>query len=241
MKEIQSLQHPLIKHLCKLMTDAKLRKAEQSVLLEGKNCIEDVCKNQRLKRLLVTKSSLIPKHAKVDEIILISPEVLKKISSVESPEGIIAEIEMPKFQLLTNAKKIVALDRIQDPGNLGTILRSAKAFGWDGAFFLPGTVDPFNDKALRAAKGATFSLPLATGTWKDLVALKLPIVIADLSGKSPEETKDHNMILVLGNEAQGVSPPQNVDFDRVTLSMTSSIESLNVAVAGSILMYLFKE
>lgn len=245
MKEITSREHPLVKEFCKLQRDAAYRKSAARVILEGKNAIQDIARSRPILRLLVSKEALIPKGIKANEIILVPTGIIEKISTVESPEGIIAEFAMPQMVSLTKAKKIVALDGIQDPGNLGTILRSALAFGWEGIFLLPGTVDPFNSKSLRAAKGATFTLPLSSGTWQDLQQLskesQLSIIVADLTGKEPEKTAHKGLILVLGSEGQGVNVPNDIDFDRVTLPMSETMESLNVAVAGSILMYLLRE
>src|SRR5262249_19776891 len=107
MKEIKSLQHPLVKHLCKLKADAKYRKTEKRVLLEGKNCILDVSESRPIMRLLVTEEELIPQGVKAQEIIIVPQSVIQKISGVESPEGIIAEFEMPVMTTLKARRKIV--------------------------------------------------------------------------------------------------------------------------------------
>ena len=110
---------------------------------------------------------------------------------------------------------------------------------------LPGTVDPFNDKALRAAKGATFFLPLYSGTWQELQALckqdSIQIFVSAIDGKDLCNTQVSNSIaLVLGNEAKGVKAPSTILYDTVRIPMASSMDSLNVAVAAGILMYHFK-
>ncbi len=245
MKELTSTNSPLVKYWAALMRDASFRKLEQKVLLEGKNCIQDVCKTIKANRLIVIDTSLIPDGVVADEIVLVTESIMKKISSTKSPEGIIAELDMPKPKDFNNVSKIVVADRIQDPGNLGTLIRSSLAFGWDGLFILEGTVDPFNDKALRAAKGATFSLPICFGSWHKLTEIlernNLKLVAADIHGEKPSSFKSMRMALVLGNEAKGISIPQGICYRSISLPMTGSMESLNVAVAGSILLYLFQE
>lgn len=245
MKEIFSAQHPLIKYWTNLRSDAHFRKAEGCVLLEGKNCVQDICKTIKPKSLIVCKESDIPEGFAADEIYVITEALMKKISGVQHPEGVIAELAMPKQIPFTRVKKIVVADCIQDPGNLGTLIRSSLAFGWDGIFILPGTSDPYNDKALRAAKGATFHLPIYSGNWIDLQDTlsknNLKLVVADVSGESPSAFNSTNMALVLGNEAQGAKVPSNLAFQKVTLPMRGAMESLNVAVAGSILLYLYQE
>ena len=245
MKEIFSAQHPLIKYWTNLRSDAHFRKTEGTVLLEGKNCIQDICKSTRAKCLIVTDPTIIPKGILADDIYIVTDALMNKISGVKSPEGIIAELYMPKNAPFSNVKKILVADRIQDPGNLGTLIRSSLAFGWDGIFILPGTSDPFNDKALRAAKGATFLLPIYSGGWKELQDMlktnNLKLVVADTTGKAPSSFLHTAMALVLGNEAQGAQIPSELPYEQVTLNMQGAMESLNVAVAGSILLYLYQE
>ncbi len=236
MKEISSREHPLVKYWVSLMQNGKARKEEKRVLLEGKNCIQDIAKTKKIRRLISCTATSI----EADEHYLVTESVMQKISSTENPEGFIAELDMPENAHFADVKKIVVFDRIQDPGNLGSLIRSALAFGWDGAFFLPGTCDPYNDKALRAAKGATFLLPLAFGSWDELAKIaNITIVVADIKGKPPSSYTGINMALVLGNEAKGVDCP--VPHEKVTLKMQGEMESLNVAQAGSILLYLYQE
>lgn len=242
MKEITSAQHPLIKYWMRLRDESSFRKTESRVLLEGKNCIQDVCASIKPKRIILTNPDLNQDLAiDADEVVLITDTLMKKISAVQTPEGIIAELELPN-KPLTSVRKLLVADRIQDPGNLGTLIRSCYAFGWDGFFLLPGTVDPYNDKALRAAKGATFHLPIISGSWDELNALvqqnNLNLIVADVSGNSPSECTTP-LALVLGNEAQGAKVP--IPHTKVSLPMRGSMESLNVAVAGSILLYLFQD
>jgi RNA methyltransferase, TrmH family len=118
---------------------------------------------------------------KADETYLGTPAVLKKIIGLETDDLVAAEVALPESSSLAGAKKIIVLERLSDPGNVGTILRTALALGWDGAFITPGTADPFNDKALRAARGAPLFLPLRFGTIEEL---KMPLYIADVHGKN---------------------------------------------------------
>lgn len=238
MKQISSLQHPLVKHWYKLKNDAKYRKETNRVLIEGKNSIQDLARKDLILRL----ATLEP-HPEIaaTETFIISASILQKISSVETSDGIIAELERPEYALKKHYTRLVVLDRIQDPGNLGTIIRSAHALGWDGVFLLPGCTDPFSSKALRSTKGAAFLLPIVTGSWQELVDLcekeSLAIVIADTDGKQPSSIVQTKIALVLGNEGQGAEPPESVPHDKVTIAMKEGCDSLNVACAASILLY----
>ena len=246
MKEIVSLSHPLVQHLVKLKKSKEYRYQEKSLLLEGKNCIFDVTKKHKAKRILITQEVHLPTECQAEEVIVVSKAIIEKISAVKSPDDIVAELCMPKESTLSFQKNIVALDGIQDPGNLGTIIRTALALGWEGIFFIEPCCDPFNDKALRAAKGATFDCAFQHGSWKDFSELVAKngytILVADLQGELPEAfIKEEKKALILGNEAHGVKPPNELAYKKVTLLMNKEVESLNVAIAGAILMYALKE
>jgi len=166
---------------------------------------------------------------------LTTEDIVKKITGLASPDSMVAEIALPEMKNLRGAAPILILDKISDPGNLGTLLRSALAFGYKGAFILEGSADPFNDKALRAAKGATFHLPLALGSWEECrQMIDLPFYFGDTSGSKALPTGPH--ALVLSNETHGPSP--EIRKAGIPLHIaTQNVESLNVAVAGSILMH----
>ncbi len=245
-KEITSLQHPQVLRLVKLKKSKAYREEEKSLLLEGRNCITDVIKKKKALRLIVEKLADIPEEGEAEEILVVSRAINEKISAVKSPDTILAEFASPEMQKLTKQKYIIALDGLQDPGNLGTLLRTALALGWEGAFLIEPCCDPFNDKALRAAKGASFDLPLQKGSWQDLADLIKECgytpVAASLEGDVPHAFQaEEKLVLILGNEARGITMPQGFFCRKVTIPMTGCMESLNVAQAGAILMYALKE
>ena len=159
-KEITSLQHPLVKHLVKLRTDKKYRYEKKAVLVEGKKLLSEI--EIPIKTLIIRRGEHTSLIAPTSAIV--SESVFGKISGVKSPEGIAAEIAMPTNADLSQKTLVLALDKIHDPGNLGTLMRTAIALGFEGMFLIEPCVDPYNEKALRSAKGATFKLPLQTGT-----------------------------------------------------------------------------
>jgi len=229
---LSSMQNPQIKHVVKLQTDRQYRTEHQQVVIEGRKMVSEVAP---LQQIFATKDEM------VSGAIEVAPEVMKKISSVKSPEGIVAIAEMPPFSTLESVGKILVFDGIQDPGNLGTLMRTGLAFGWTGIYLLGNCCDPYNDKALRSAKGATFRLKLYQGDDAHLKELSRThqILVADLDGKSPETlTEAKQRILVLGSESHGVSAACQALGEAVTLPISGDMESLNVAVAGGILMYL---
>jgi TrmH family RNA methyltransferase len=133
------------------------------------------------------------------------------------------------------------LDQIADPGNLGTLLRTAYALKWDGVAATPGTVDFFNDKAIRAAKGATFRLPLALVSSEEIASWNVSFYIADLQGAPLSDAKFQTpRALILGNEGRGISPWAETIGKKIHIPMRTEAESLNVAAAGAILLYAMR-
>jgi len=243
--KITSLQHAIIKHIVRLRQNHDFRVEHNTLVISGIKQIREVCSHAPVKTLLVYDETFIPAGIKADAIYIVSEEMMQKASGMLHPEGILAEVEMPPSSNLKGLKKIVALDKVSDPGNLGSILRTALALGFDGAFILEDSCDPYNDKALSAARGATFRLPLAKGNWKDLEALisqnELQAFVGDIEGISLDTLKaPEKILLVLSNEAHGVSKIALKNCAQIMIPMSHDMESLNVAVAGGILMYMLK-
>jgi len=234
MIEIKSLQHPLVKRLVALRTQKKEREDTQTVLIESPKVIREIAAKKPLKTML----SLTPSSLQAENAYLVTQEILNKISGMETADTLLAEVDMPRPVSLHAKKWVLALDGVAEPGNLGTLLRTSLAFGWEGVFFLPGTCDPFNEKALRAGRGAIFRLPFAYGSFEDLQKLGLPLLAADLQGERPSPQKA--VCLIVGNEAQGLSLKIHDQVTKVSLPMQGEMESLNVAVAGGILLYTLK-
>ncbi|MEC7839188.1 MAG: RNA methyltransferase [Chlamydiota bacterium] len=241
-KIINSSQNPTVKHLVKLVNNKKYREACKSTVIESATMIREL--SQHILKIFTTNIDLVPKNITCTDIYLISESVLKKISGTKSPSGIIAEAKLPQQSNLENIKRLIVLDGVQDPGNLGTLIRTAIAFGWEGIFLLEGCCDPWNDKALRSSKGASFKLPICSGNWDDLTILaknnRLTLLAADIEGSPPENYSqlNENIALVLGSEGQGLSEKSKKNCNKITIPINNNMESLNVSIAGGILMYL---
>ena len=168
-------------------------------------------------------------------------------AETESPQGILAIADVPESTLAaispSESLRLLVLDAIQDPGNAGTILRTAAALGATATFCLPGTVDLWNAKVVRSGMGAHFHHPCLVGTWDDLESFRrehaVTVWAADASGESIEGLKPPpRLALVVGNEGGGLSPLSRSRSDRlVALPIAASSDSLNVAVAAGILLY----
>jgi TrmH family RNA methyltransferase len=247
MKAISSLQHPLAKHLVKLRLNRDYRKQKNCALITGLKLIKEIANDIPLKTLLVEENYELPAFISQETVVYrVTNSLLKKISGLENPEPVAAEVTLPSFSELSGKNFLIVFDGIADPGNLGTLLRTALALGWEGVFLAPNCTDPFNDKALRAAKGATFRLPMQTGSWDDLKKMirdkKIQPYVADMKGKSIEELKcKPPLMLILSNESLGASDEAKEISLPIAIPMSGKVESLNVAAAGAILMYELKK
>lgn len=239
---LSSLQNPLVKHCVKLRESPHYREEAGSVFVVGRKTVEElssICPPKRV--FFVEQEPLFSSQ----ESYQVTEAILKKMSGLPTPEGIAAEFPLPAPSTLKKVHALLALDRISDPGNLGTLIRTALALGWEGVFFLPGCVDPFHEKVLRASRGTLFRFPWASGSWDELAHLKeqnvLTSYVADMEGSPlPSISFSERFLLLLSNEAQGVSTEGKLFGTPISIPMTDQMESLNVAVAGGILMYALK-
>lgn len=241
-RTIVSLQHPLVKHLVKLRQNRDYRYEHHTLLVEGLKPVQEVCEHLKPKLLLALDESFIPPRCRDVECVIASEDVMQKISGMVHPEGLIAEMPMPVAPSFDKVHRLLVLDNISDPGNLGTLLRTALALGWQGAFVVGESCDPYNEKALRAARGATFRLPLRQGSWSELQQLvqrnELEPFVADLQGMPLQKIGlIKRPLLVLSNEAHGISNEAKTICQQISIPLSGRMESLNVAAAGAILMH----
>lgn len=243
LKSITSLQHPHIKHLTKLRQQRSYRKECRLLVIEGKKLIYELHPILDINSILVSDESLLPTGISYGVGYHVTNEIIQKITGTVSPEGIVAEVKMPEEAPLDTFQSMIVLDRIQDPGNVGTIIRTALAFGWETIYCIEGTCDIWNDKVIRASRGAAFQIPFHYGSWDQLLELLHKIdataYAADLGGQPLDTVSKPKgpVALVLGNEGQGLSEQALSGCQKVTIPINNEMESLNVSVAGGILMY----
>ena len=246
-KELTSLQHPKVKHLVKLRESKDYRNEQQRVALSGLKLIGELSPRVHIRTLFLEMGGTPPFQVQEGcDVFYVSPQILKKITGLEGGAQIAAEIDMLPPTDLSFSKFLLILDGISDPGNLGTLLRTACGLGWDGVFLTSQSTDPYNEKAIRAAKGATFSLPWKRGTWEELKILldqqKMTLFAADAKGKKVDGLSFTSpLALALGNEAHGLTPQLKEHAQLLSIPMMDRMESLNVAAAGAVLMYVIRE
>ncbi len=179
--------------------------------------------------------------------------LMKKLAETETPQGLLAVFSQPVHEVETIIQQVkgfwLVLDRIQDPGNLGTLIRSAEAAGVSGVFLTKGSTDPYNSKALRAATGAVLHLPVIELSTEESDCQFLLDANVHLVAAALEQGRSYAKIpyqlplaLVIGNEANGIDQSLlNKMETRVTIPMRGQLQSLNAAIAGSILMFHIAE
>jgi TrmH family RNA methyltransferase len=251
-----SPQNPRIERARELRT-ASVRRERGRFIIEGPTLLEEAGRSGIVLEEIFGTDKALAEHAALINGLEIAgtpafsvPEkTLARLSDLETPSGLVAVAELPPDDLaavLARPGIVLLLAGISDPGNAGTLLRSAEAFGAAGALFGRGGADPWSPKVVRAAMGSIFRLPVAAVTPEQVLeaagASGRPIIAATLEGEPlASATVPANAILAIGNERHGVAGflPR---WDRaVRIEQASETESLNAAVAGSILLYALSQ
>lgn len=232
----------------------RVRDDASSLVVEGVRSVESAVEaGARLRALFVTEEALaadrvaaLADRAGVRPVVVGARE-LARVSETETSQGVVAVAAMPPEPPLASLRRVVVLDGVQDPGNVGTLVRTAAWFGLDAVVCGPGTADVFAPKVVRSAMGGLWDVGLVRtrdigATLDALRELGLRLVGADLGGEDAATWQpDGPTALVLGSEAHGLSPETHARLDaRVTLPgrpHRQGAESLNVAVAGGVLMW----
>lgn len=253
MKRIESTQNSLVKQWKKLVATRKERDKSEEFLLEGFHLVEEALKNpDYLISILIRDGVEIPAECSITDVhtIEIDQVVSAEISETEHSQGIFAHCRQPhtdENDFLT-WKQILLVDTVQDPGNLGTMIRTADAAGIDAVILGKGSADAYNPKTVRSAQGSHFNIPIIKGDiseWIDrLKKTGIPVIGTGLKNASTHQGNSplEKFALLMGNEGSGVSPELLEMADHVVkIPMYGKAESLNVAVATGILLYSYVE
>ena len=237
---ITSESNNTIKALIKLK-QKKYRDETGYYLVEGEHLVEEAMKAKQVECLISTKdiTSDLP-------IIVVSNEVMSKLSFTKSPQSIMAKCKIKKEKKLIDGKRYLILDDLQDPGNIGTLIRTALAFSIDQVILSNNCVDLYNDKLLRSMQGANFHISCIYDDLKTVISTlkknNVKIIGSALeNGQDIKQIKiSEKMAFIVGNEGNGMNKDILQECDYVGYIPINTIESLNVAIAGSIMMYYFK-
>ena len=240
MLEILSKNNQKIKDACALRIK-KVRQEKGLFLMEGIKNLDMALRYGVVKQIFTSVG--LPKIKQDIECYKVNDDILKKLAYSENPEGVVFVCEQlsPKKDK-SKYHKIVYLDQINDPGNLGTILRTAVAFNYDAVVLNKSSVDLYNEKVVAASKGALFLIDAFYDDIDNYINGRT-VIVSVLEDAKPlsQCEKPHDFVLVLGNESHGVSQEIiNISNQKVKIEMNDSIDSLNVAVAAGILMNYYK-
>ncbi|WP_150203595.1 TrmH family RNA methyltransferase [Streptococcus constellatus] len=243
MNIITSKANNVVKNTKKLL-QKKYRK--DSYLIEGWHLFEEAVNAQAEIRHIFVLENFFDKVKDFSQVHVVTSEILTDLADSKTPQGIVAEIAFEKQSAPSFLKgKYLFLEDVQDPGNVGTIIRTADAAGYDGVFISQHSADIYNLKTLRSMQGSHFHLPIYQMKTSDFLKLakqaQLPILATTLSKDSidyREVAPISDFVLVMGNEGQGISQQMMDEADQlVHISMKGQAESLNVAVAAGILIF----
>lgn len=248
METITSRTNPLITRIRKLTADRRLRRQEGVMVCEGPKMLAEALRwGARLETVVwqAGTQTHLALPAGVRQV-AVPGDLLRSVAPTQTPQQVLFLCALPDYALPETlaGRRYLVLDGLQDPGNVGTLWRTADAFGADGLILLPGCADPWNPKTLRATMGACFRLPVWEGELTELLPrLKqagLPLYATALR----EDTVDVREIaldraaVVIGSEGRGVSREVLAASERtVKIPMTDRCESLNAAAAGAVLLW----
>jgi TrmH family RNA methyltransferase len=247
---ITSPQNDRVKLAYALQTQVKVRRKEGKMALEGLRLVRDA-----LERGLTPDFILYdPDAINIDDVEAlvgarhalplqtVTTDLIRHVSSTEEPQGIVGVFPIAAPALPETPERVLILDNLRDPGNMGTILRTAAAAGVEVALLSPGCVDAYNPKVLRGGMGAHFRLPILEASWTDIAVFcrDLTVYLADMQGDVAYDAADwrSSWALIIGSEAHGESDAAaQLAHRRVYIPMASETESLNAGVAAGVILF----
>lgn len=243
MPMITSVQNKLIKEWKKLHI-RKHRYQQGRFLVEGFHLIEEAFNSDWNVEMIIVQEGVQPPDWMSDEgITFVSERVFKEISQTESPQGIAAVIRMNELQK-QNEQHVLLIDAVQDPGNLGTLIRTADAAGFSSICIGNGTVDPYNEKVIRASQGSIFHIPIYSANLREEIT-RLKVNSFTIFASALRRAKHYldvdyteKTALIVGNEGAGIDDTLlDLADEIIKIPIYGKAESLNVSIAAGILMY----
>lgn len=245
MDMIRSTGNPLIKETAKLL-QRKYQEASQSFLLEGQHPIQEaIAAGLSLQHIFCLEGKPMPDGLGETPISIVTESVMKKLSSTASAPPIVAVAQQPQAQLESllakQSLRLIGLWGLQDPGNLGTIIRAACAFGADGVLLIGPGVSPWNPKVVRASTGFLFKIPIfQVPSWQDWLEKAPPQLETwgtDVNtGQAIQQVQfGPKTLILMGNEGQGLPPDLGLD-KHIHIPMAPGVDSLNVGMAAGIIL-----
>ena len=244
---ITSRKNPLLQQVKKLFSSRKEREISGLFAADGTKLLQEAVRFCPTLDTVILSDGVeaeVPAHVR---LIRVPEDVMASISPMEAPQGAVFLCRLPQTQPLVPKAPMLLLDRIQDPGNLGTMLRTADALKVP-VVLLEGCADPYSHKVVRSSMGAVFRTPVVQSTWAEVSAKMreagIPVAVTALSARAQDIRKAavEQMAVVIGSEGRGVRPEILAAADHeLIIPMNENCESLNAAVAASIVMWQMQQ
>ena len=250
---ITSTSNETIKYFISL-NDKKTRMNAKRFIVEGYHLVNEASKTNLLEAIISTDEKELKKINNVRRY-LVNDAIINKIATTKNPQNILGIVKMLDHNITNllpiikgNKTKLIMLDDVNDPGNLGTIIRTAAGLGYDGIIMSPNTVDLYNEKVIRSTQGVMFKIPIIKANLQEVIKMlkkeKVFCIGTALTNDKDVKhiTKKDKFAICLGNEAKGISKEvlDNMD-ENVKIAMNNDVESLNVSIAAGIIMYEMME
>ena len=250
---ITSKSNETIKYFISL-NDKKTRMNAKRFIVEGYHLVNEASKTNLLEAIISTDEKELKKINNVRRY-LVNDAIINKIATTKNPQNILGIVKMLDHNITNllpiikgNKTKLIMLDDVNDPGNLGTIIRTAAGLGYDGIIMSPNTVDLYNEKVIRSTQGVMFKIPIIKANLQEVIKMlkkeKVFCIGTALTNAKDVKhiTKKDKFAICLGNEAKGISKEvlDNMD-ENVKIAMNNDVESLNVSIAAGIIMYEMME
>ena len=250
---ITSTSNAQMKEISALLKKSKERKEKKAFVVEGRKMFEEICSDKsRLVKAYFSESYVAEMYpdGKLPDIPceVVADKVFEAVAETVTPQGVLAIVKMPEYSLdamVEDAGTLVLLEDLRDPGNLGTIIRTAEAAGVSGIILSRESVDVYNPKVIRSTMGAVYRVPFLyvedfIETLRELKGKNVRLLAAHLKGQKTFDYADYSgkVGILIGNEANGLTEETaELAEEKVLIPMAGSVESLNAAVAAALLMY----
>lgn len=248
---ITSVNNEKVKNVVKLLTNSKARRLQQAFVVEGERIVREIPTDRILECYVSDKYDISNLPEKVNYEVVDS-NVFRKMADTQNPQGVLCVVSMPdvEFDMFMSTResgqiRLLVLEGIQDPGNMGTMIRTAEGAGFDAIIADRNTVDIFNPKVTRSTMGSLFRVPVIysddlSATLNALKKSDVALYAAHLNGKNDYDKEEYSgrLAIMIGNEGNGLSDEITLLADKlVKIPMKGRLESLNAAVAAALMMY----
>ena len=250
---ITSTSNVQIKQIMALLKKSKERKEQKAFVIEGRKMFEEICQEKSRVIKAYFSDSYVKEQYQGKELPdipyeVVADSVFDAMAETVTPQGVLALVKMPEYSLekmIEDAGTLMLLENLRDPGNLGTIIRTAEAAGVSGVILSKESVDIYNPKVIRSTMGAVYRVPFLyaddfMALLKELRNKDVRLLAAHLKGQKTFDRADYSgkVGILIGNEANGLSEEAaELANEKVLIPMAGSVESLNAAVAAALLMY----